>query len=77
MTLFHFASLLCAVGGALLLGVFLAEYGVVAMLVGVIAGLAGGWFVGPLLVLGIFVVGILVEEGPRAAIEFLRRRPKV
>jgi len=74
MTLFHVASLFCALGGAVIMGIVLAGHGVPAALLGVIAGLVGGWFAGPLLVLAAFFVGILIQQGPRAAFDFLRRR---
>jgi len=76
MTLFHVASLFCALGGAVILGIVLVGHGVPAVLLGVIVGLVGGWFAGPLLVLAIFFVGILVQQGPRAAFDFLRRRSR-
>ena len=75
MTLFHVASIFCALAGAFVLGIVLAGHGVPAVLLGVIAGLVGGWFVGPLIVFAAFFVVILAEEGPRAALDFLRRRP--
>jgi hypothetical protein len=77
MTLFHVASIFCALGGALALGIVLAGNGGPATLLGVIAGLVGGWFVGPFLVFAIFFVLVLVQEGPRSALNFLRRRPRV
>src|SRR5207247_1661696 len=69
MTLFHVASLFCALGGAVILGIVLVGHGVPAVLLGVIVGLVGGWFAGPLLVLAIFFVGFLVQQGPRAAFD--------
>ena len=77
MTLFHVASIFCALGGALALGIVLAGQGVPATLLGVIAGLVGGWFIGPLLVFAVFFVVVLVREGPRSALDFLRRRPRI
>jgi len=77
MTLFHVARIFCALGGALTLGILLAGYGVPATLLGVIAGLVGGWFVGPLLVFAFFFVLVLIEKGPRSALDLLRRRPRV
>ena len=47
MTLFHVASLFCALGGAVILGIVLAGRGVPVVLLGVIVGLLGGWFAGP------------------------------
>jgi len=49
MTLFHVASLFCALGGAVILGIVLAGRGVPAVLLGVIVGLVGGWFAGTVL----------------------------
>lgn len=77
MTLFHVASIFCALGGALALGIVLAGHGVPAALLGVIVGLVGGWFVGPILVVVAFFVVILIQGGPHAALDFLRRRPRV
>jgi len=77
MNLFHLASILCALIGAVILGIVLAGHGIPAVLLGVIAGLVGGWFAGPLLVLAAFFAGILIQQGPRAAFDFLRRRSRV
>ena len=77
MNLFHVASIFCALGGALILGALFSENGVSATIFGVIAGVVAGWFVGPLLVFLIFFVLIFVEEGPRSAVDFLRRRPRL
>ena len=49
MTLFHVASLFCALGGAVILGIVLAGRGVPVVLLGVIVGLLGGWFAGRVL----------------------------
>ncbi len=49
MTLFHVASLFCALGGAVILGIVLAGRGVPVVLLGVIVGLLGGWFAGTVL----------------------------
>ncbi|MCE9637607.1 MAG: hypothetical protein K8T90_18060 [Planctomycetes bacterium] len=74
MNLFQLSSTLAALCGAVGLGVALASKGAVVMTIGILGGLVGGWFAGPFLLLSAFVVAIAFQEGPRSALDFLRRR---
>jgi hypothetical protein len=71
---FQLSSILTALGGAVGLGVALASKSAVVMTIGILGGLVGGWFVGPFLVFAVFLVLIAFQEGPRSALDFLRRR---
>ena len=74
MNLFELSSILGSLCGAVGFGFALASKGVGLMIIGILGGLVGGWFVGPLLVLSCFLVAIAFQEGPRSALDLLRRR---
>ncbi|MCI0458987.1 MAG: hypothetical protein L0Z62_18675 [Gemmataceae bacterium] len=48
-------------------------FGLVGAVLGLPAGAVVGWFVLPLLVFAVFVVGIFFEEGPAGLRELFRR----
>jgi uncharacterized membrane protein len=71
---FLLSRILTALGGAAGLGVALASEGAFVMMNGILIGLVGGWFVGPYLVFAVFLMLLAFKEGPRSALDFLRRR---
>jgi hypothetical protein len=76
MTLLELGSIFGAVGGAIGLGCLLSSQGALPAIAGVVGGAAAGWVIGPFVMLAFVLLCLALEEGPRAALDFLRRRPR-